>query len=299
MNKQKRSIRFARVLKVSSGILVLAFLQLGCREILTVAHEKSKIVVDGDASDWNTYPRYFFENAGVSIAFVNSDSMLYCLVQRRFDTDSPMTPITLWFDDKGGTTGKIGLLLSAGPTGGRGMGRNPGMNAGENGEPAMVPGQGMMQPGQRPEMMVKSGIQSQAVIRYGDNLRTDIEANGTCGLLWANGLRKDVLVQEFSIPLGSWSGFDEFGQTTRLALNAKPGMKIRASISYVQMPTRQMQGGPGGMGGGPGGGMVGGGMGGGGMSGPPPGGMSGGRGAQGGNRQLSESRESINLKLAK
>ncbi|MFH0883693.1 MAG: hypothetical protein V2A56_11960 [bacterium] len=307
MNTYKRTWYRQRALALEVGIVLLALVQLGCRDTLNVARLQSPIQVDGDASDWDTYPRYFFEDAGVSIAFVNSDSVLFCLVQRRISTSRLMLPVTLWFEPKGGKASRFGVLLSSGPMGERGNRMDPMMDADEPEDPMEMPmDERGMDRDDRLEMTVRTGVQSKAMIRYGsDDLRTDIPADGSLGLMWATGIRKDVIVQEISILLGEWNGFDEFGQTSRFALDAMPGMKVKASLSFVQIPSRRMQKGPGGMmGGRPGGGKGGGGMGdgdmgNGGMSGPPPGGRGGGQLPQGGKRQLSESSETIKLRLAK
>ncbi len=304
MRARQRAFDWLRFPAFGMLLILASAVQLGCRDTLDAPRLKSPIRVDGVAADWEAYPRTYVEDAGVSLAFVNSDSVLYCLVQRRISTRGSMMPVTLWFEPRTDKGSPFGVLLSIDRMGGRRNGLDRMVGSGESGEPTEMPGDEQeMNPGDRLRMRLRTGVQSEVLIRYGSgDERTTLPADGSAGIVLATGVDVGVVVQELAIPLGAWAGFNEFGETARLALNAAPGAKLKVSLSYVQLPGRgMMRRTPGeGMGGRPGGGM--GGRPGGGMGGdigePPQGEGGEGQLPQARNRRFQESTESINLRLA-
>jgi len=254
------------LLLVTMSALVLPF--SGCKSQEITCHwAQKKLIVDGDADDWKSYPATFFEKNNAALGLASDNENLYLLF--RFQDPQlartiRMTGLTLYLDPGGGKSKDFGVRYSGGLSFEE-MRKNRGGE--ERGQMSRKnDDQRMKDMAQREERTQKFLTILNSEWLY-DSLTVPVTGENGPKIAFAQS--GGFYIYEFSIPLKNNEENDMYG------LGMKPGDTIGLGAIWGEMNRNgsQRPGGP------PGGG-------GGGMGGPP-----GGGGMRGGGNNMPEKQE--------
>ena len=230
-----------------------------------------QIVIDGDAADWVSLPRFYNSDSRVNYEFRNDDRNLYIILKTndeamqkqlmqagfklrfKLKTKQKITATILFPEKKDGMSPKKGD-----------KGKKPDFNPGARPTERLADRSGM-----RERMMPKEIALLKGFIFSQDTIISNTETENK--ISFANKVSNQSSVYEFCIPLRDFFG-DGYGMDNISTIPIQ--LQVNINGKSENSGTKSMRGGPGGggMGGGPGGG---------GMGGGPGGDMSGGPGEGG------------------
>ncbi len=260
---------------------IIQFVAFGviCFTTTTFAQSSSKwqnnpIIIDGDASDWETMPRFFNSDANVQYEIRNDAKNLYIILKstdKATQMQLQQAGFSVIFKLKNQSVSKCNITFQA-PK----MGNIPVMEKQNNNKDRLI-----AKDAAKPERMMKDSATLDGFM-YSNGIITG-ENHGTEGICFAKSKgNRDQIVFEIQIPLREFFG-DEFS----LEEITHAPLQLQVSINELSKGSMKgkgenmgggMHGGMGGGPGGPGGGDMGGGMPGGDMGGGDMGGGPGGMG---------------------
>ncbi len=252
-------------------LLVSLILNTGCNsEKIHSQWPTQSIQIDGSADDWNGLPKYYFEDAGVSLGVSNDADNAYLIF--RFTNPKWLMSIakrgiTVWLDGTGKKKKNFSITYS---------GKIPFDSF--TAETSTFRTNLAQEQQQRLMMLQAQTTNDILVFDATEGVEKSIPPDGMHGLSASLGSADGVFTYEFAIPLHK-------NDTTPFAISAEPGKKIYIGLEFGQMDEDEIQQMRAHMknGRGHGGGRSPGGMGQPGSSGPPEGmGRGGGKGPPGG-----------------
>lgn len=245
-------------------MLLLVVVCSGCRTPKVASQWTGEpITIDGEMTDWDSLRRTAFDDDGILVGIANDSGNVYCLLRSRDATLKEAITrggLTVWIDSTGRKKKNVCLRY-------RSM---SGLAMPEPGE--RMPGSG----GTMPVEPAMPGV-GELLLSDGEG-EARLAADGPEGFAAGTGRNVENPTYELRIPL-------QAGDSTRFALNARPGQTIALGLEWGGMDPgdrdkmRDRKKDRGGIGGMPPGGMSGG---------MPPGGMDRGGGKRGEMKQKME-----------